>query len=78
VLADAVLAAYLDPVRPDSTSFRMLMIWLSVNLLFLMMSSFLDPEDSPLQWLKFRRLDQDQAQTRFATRGWVFRTCLFL
>jgi|GEM_PF-2180859 len=33
------------------------MIWLSVNLLFLMMSSFLNPEDSLLRWLNFRGLD---------------------
>ena len=45
-------------VRPDSTSLRIAMICDSVNLLFLMLSSFLDPEDSLFQWLNFRGLDQ--------------------
>ena len=46
------------PVRPDSTSLRIATICDSVNLLFLMLSSFLDPEDSLFQWLNFRGLDQ--------------------
>jgi hypothetical protein len=43
---------------PDSTSFRIPMISPSENLLFVMMSPLLDPEDSLLQWLSFRGLDQ--------------------
>jgi hypothetical protein len=41
------------------------MIWLSVNLLFLMMSSFVDSEDSLLQWINFRGLDHRDSQVRF-------------